>query len=167
MTRIDIDGMTCAVCVSHVEKAILSVEGVVSAAVNLPLGTAEFNGDVSTDEVINSVIKSGYIASRPVDFVEKITKMQNEVSNALKTSIPALVISLAIMAYVMTGGNERFHLIGLAVTLSLGGYKVMLKGLKSLKSGANMYTLVFLAFLASLIWSVKNTDDAMWEATTL
>ncbi len=165
MTTIDVDGMTCAVCVSHVEKAILSVDGVVSATVNLPLGTADFNGDVSIDEVINSVAKSGYVASKPVDFVEKINKMQDEVNYALKSSIPALIISLAIMIYVMTGGNEKLHLVGLAVTLSLGGHKVLLKGLRSLKSGANMYTLVFLAFLASLIWSIMNTNDAMWEAT--
>ena len=58
MTRIDVDGMTCAVCVNHVEKAILSVNGVENVAVNLAFASAEFQGDAKIDEVIAAVNSS-------------------------------------------------------------------------------------------------------------
>ena len=35
ITQINIKGMTCAACVNHVEKAATSIEGVISAEVNL------------------------------------------------------------------------------------------------------------------------------------
>src|SRR5574341_288048 len=37
---LDVRGMTCASCVSHVEGALTELEGVISALVNLGLGTA-------------------------------------------------------------------------------------------------------------------------------
>lgn len=37
---LEIRGMTCASCVSHVEEAVLGAEGVLSASVNLESGTA-------------------------------------------------------------------------------------------------------------------------------
>src|SRR5262245_28805955 len=39
-TRLDIEGMTCASCVAHVEKALRHVPGVLDASVNLAAETA-------------------------------------------------------------------------------------------------------------------------------
>ena len=39
MATIDVNGMTCAVCVSGVESAILELDGINSVAVNLARGS--------------------------------------------------------------------------------------------------------------------------------
>ncbi len=165
MTRIDVDGMTCAVCVSHVEKAILSVSGVENAAVNLAFASAEYQGSAKIEDVIAAVNSSGYDATVPVDFNERLNKMKNEVKASLSKSVPGLIIALSIMIYVMTGGPENFHLLAFGLVFILDGWKVILKGVKSLKNGLNMYSLVLLAFISSMAWSILNPDDAMWEAT--
>ena len=83
VTRIDVDGMTCAVCVSHVEKAILSVSGVENAAVNLAFASAEYQGSAKIEDVIAAVNSSGYDATVPVDFNERLNKIKNEVKSSL------------------------------------------------------------------------------------
>ena len=163
--RIDVDGMTCAVCVSHVEKAILSVPEVESAAVNLALSSAEFNGKASIDDVVNAINKSGYVASIPVEFTEKLEKMKKEANLSIYKSTPSLIIALIIMFYVMSGGEEKFHLVAFLCVISLDGWKVLAKGIHSLRYGVNMYTLIFLAFISGLSWSLYEPNDAMWEAT--
>ncbi len=58
-----VEGMTCASCVGHVERALNKVEGVASANVNLATERAnvEFaNGDVETAELVQAVRDSGY-----------------------------------------------------------------------------------------------------------
>ena len=163
--RIDVDGMTCAVCVSHVEKAILSVPEVESAAVNLALSSAEFNGKASIDDVVNAINKSGYVASVPVEFTEKLENMKKEANLSIYKSTPSLIIALIIMFYVMSGGEEKFHLVAFLCVIALDGWKVIFKGIHSLRYGVNMYTLIFLAFISGLSWSLYEPNDAMWEAT--
>ncbi len=59
---IDIEGMTCASCVNRVEKALLKVPGVETAAVNLATERATIaGGDV--DALLKAVEKVGYKAS--------------------------------------------------------------------------------------------------------
>jgi Cu+-exporting ATPase len=60
---IPIAGMTCASCVSHVEKALNEVPGVSNAVVNLATERATLsfsNGEVETDVLIEAVQNSGY-----------------------------------------------------------------------------------------------------------
>ena len=165
MARIDVEGMTCAVCVSHVEKAILSVEGVTNAAVNLAFESAEYQGDADVKDVIEAINSSGYKAMLPVEFSERLEKMQKDVSSSLAVSTPALIIALGIMFYVMSGGNEYLHIVAFFFVFLLNGWKTLLKGVKSLYQGLNMYSLVFIAFLSALVWSLIYPDDSMWEAT--
>ena len=63
--RIQIDDMTCASCVARVEKAILAVDGVESASVNLVEGIATVSGG-EPDQVVNAIIDSGYPAHQLV-----------------------------------------------------------------------------------------------------
>jgi len=57
-----IEGMTCASCVSHVEKALKGVAGVTKAEVNLATGRAslELLGEVETHTLIAAVEAAGY-----------------------------------------------------------------------------------------------------------
>ncbi len=63
---LDIDGMTCAACVNRVEKALLKVDGVTSATVNLAAETASVHFDparVDLDALSAAVTKAGYIGT--------------------------------------------------------------------------------------------------------
>jgi Cu+-exporting ATPase len=60
-----IEGMTCASCVSRVEKALLKVPGVISAEVNLATEKAQVtvaDGQTPVEVLIAAVEKAGYVA---------------------------------------------------------------------------------------------------------
>ena len=62
-TTMPILGMTCASCVSHVEKALNEVPGVAEATVNLATerATVKFNNsDIGTEVLVQAVRNSGY-----------------------------------------------------------------------------------------------------------
>ena len=61
-TSIDVTGMTCASCVSRVEKALLKVPGVEAASVNLATERASVSGG-DPNALIQAVEKIGYQAS--------------------------------------------------------------------------------------------------------
>ena len=61
-TSLDITGMTCASCVSRVEKALLKVPGVETASVNLATERATVSGG-EPDALLRAVEKVGYTAS--------------------------------------------------------------------------------------------------------
>ena len=70
--ELQIEGMTCASCVSRVEKALLKVPGVFSAAVNLATEKATVSAlsTVSTDVLRTAVEKAGYSAREAASSVE-------------------------------------------------------------------------------------------------
>lgn len=61
--ELSIDGMTCASCVGRVEKALLKVDGVVTAEVNLATEKARVSGLAGAAELIQAVEKSGFGAA--------------------------------------------------------------------------------------------------------
>ena len=166
MGRIDVEGMTCAVCVGHVEKAIMSIDGVESVVVNLALGKAEFKGDIPSETIIKAVDEAGYSGSQPIDFAKRWGQEKQSAQKDLKMSVIGLALGLIAMLYIMLI-NENQNIIGplgLIIVLTFGGWNVVQKGLKSLRSGVNMYTLVLLAMVASILWSITNPATSMWEA---
>ncbi|MCZ6892052.1 MAG: heavy metal-associated domain-containing protein, partial [Chloroflexi bacterium] len=68
-----VDGMTCASCVVHVEKALRGVPGVVDASVNLATekATVRYLESLATlDELRHAVADSGYSAEAMDDVDE-------------------------------------------------------------------------------------------------
>ncbi|MCA8409063.1 heavy metal translocating P-type ATPase [Burkholderia cenocepacia] len=63
--ELDIDGMTCASCVSRVEKALAKVPGVTRASVNLATerATVDASNDVSAAQLADAVKQAGYGAT--------------------------------------------------------------------------------------------------------
>ena len=61
-TSLDITGMTCASCVSRVEKALLKVPGVEAASVNLATERASITGG-DPEALLKAVEKAGYTGS--------------------------------------------------------------------------------------------------------
>ncbi|MBN3784178.1 copper ion binding protein, partial [Burkholderia sp. Ac-20345] len=66
--ELDIDGMTCASCVSRVEKALVKVPGVTRASVNLATerATVDAAPDVSAAQLADAVKQAGYGATPAV-----------------------------------------------------------------------------------------------------
>ncbi|OXI29358.1 heavy metal translocating P-type ATPase [Burkholderia sp. AU16741] len=63
--ELDIDGMTCASCVSRVEKTLAKVPGVTRASVNLATerATVDASNDVSAAQLVEAVKQAGYGAT--------------------------------------------------------------------------------------------------------
>jgi len=66
--ELDIDGMTCASCVSRVEKALAKVPGVTRVSVNLATerATVDVTADVSAAQLVETVKQAGYGATPTV-----------------------------------------------------------------------------------------------------
>jgi len=61
--RLSLSGISCAGCVSRVEKALDAVDGVTAATVNLAERTATVEGDVSAASLVEAVKGAGYGAA--------------------------------------------------------------------------------------------------------
>ena len=70
---LDVEGMTCASCQAHVEKALRGTEGVSEASVNLMTRTARVvyqPAVTKTDSLVEAVREAGYDASLPATHAE-------------------------------------------------------------------------------------------------
>ena len=63
VVHLSIGGMSCAGCVTTVERALGSVAGVKEASVNFAEHTARVSGDVAADDLVAAVTKAGYEAA--------------------------------------------------------------------------------------------------------
>ena len=107
MATIDVDGMTCAVCVSRVESVISEVDGISNVVVNLAKGTANFGGTADVENVISAVNKSGYKASKPINYFQKWKSEKEKSNREIKISTISLAYSLLAMYYIMTAENDQ------------------------------------------------------------
>ncbi|MBI1209689.1 MAG: heavy metal translocating P-type ATPase [Azospirillum sp.] len=90
-----ITGMTCAACVSRIEKVLLRRPGVVSATVSLPAERAEIAFDpdrTSLAELVEAVEDAGY-GARPLD-----DGTDSQAGAAAAAELRATVITLAVAA---------------------------------------------------------------------
>ena len=166
MGRIDVDGMTCAACVSRVENAIMGISGIDSAAVNLALGKVDFRGTASIDDVIDAVNSSGYKGTVSLDFSKKWSMEKESSDQDFLNSILGLLIALSFMAYFMLDNSPKswIGVLALVLVLALGGWRVVMKGFNSLRYGLNMYSLVLVAMSAAILWTLYYPEQQMWEA---
>lgn len=127
--RIEIDDMTCASCVARVEKAILAVDGVSDASVNLVEGAAYvLGGDAKT--VANAVIDQGYPArpAPPHNHDKARLAFTNQLSDADKVRIDALINSIAAESIFNWLDNQhcelevRAHPVDYLLILEQAGY---------------------------------------------
>ena len=88
--RLGISGMTCASCVSHVEKALLKVPGVTAASVNLATERAEVSGgdNISFEILQQAVTAAGYdSAPVPEDGAVPVAP-RDETNHEIRFTIP-------------------------------------------------------------------------------
>ena len=63
MEKYSVTGMSCAACVSRVEKAVSRVAGVSSCTVSLLTNSMGVEGSAKPSEIIKAVEKAGYKAA--------------------------------------------------------------------------------------------------------
>ncbi|HHX8590009.1 heavy metal translocating P-type ATPase [Vibrio alginolyticus] len=108
-----IQGMTCASCVSSVEKALTNVEGVEKAQVNLAEQSALVFASQDSDDLLNAIVESvkqaGYQAEILQDAAtqqEKQAQQQRQQQKRFKLdAIVGLVVGAPLMIWGVAGGN--------------------------------------------------------------
>ncbi|EPV2530415.1 heavy metal translocating P-type ATPase [Vibrio alginolyticus] len=108
-----IQGMTCASCVSSVEKALTNVEGVEKAQVNLAEQSALVFASQGSDDLLNAIVESvkqaGYQAEILQDAAtqqEKQAQQQRQQQKRFKLdAISGLVVGAPLMIWGVAGGN--------------------------------------------------------------
>ncbi len=162
-------GMSCAACVSHVNKAVVHLKGVNNVDVNLLSNSMVVDYDenvVNINDIINAVSDAGYGA-----------KIYEKVNNnaALKKDLHKLIVSfilLILLMYVSMG-----HMVGLPLPPFLTGHsnalwyaltqlvitipvliiyrKYFISGYKKLfKLAPNMDSLIAISATASMIYGI-------------
>lgn len=64
MEQFNVEGMSCAACVAHVEKAVRSVEGVEDVSVSLLTNSMTVTGNADMNAICTAVDKAGYHATQ-------------------------------------------------------------------------------------------------------
>ncbi|ENM3854579.1 copper-translocating P-type ATPase CopA [Vibrio cholerae] len=100
-----IKGMTCASCVASVEKALLSVEGVQSAQVNLAEQSALVKANFANPQPLLNVIQSsGYQAEILDDPAQQQAKQQVQLDALQKEHKQSALLGIALGAPLMLWG---------------------------------------------------------------
>ena len=158
-THLSIGGMSCAGCVTAVEDALQNVPGVAGASVNFAEHSAEVNGAVDVERLIDAVEAAGYEAvelkGTDEEAQEKKAAELAYYHELLKKSLVATAIGLPLflmgLAGAMpglTGLGRLFWLVvaGLSLfVLIYSGGRFFTGAWKSFKNhNANMDTLIAL-----------------------
>lgn len=185
MTQYNVTGMSCAACVSRVEKAVKEVKGVNSCSVSLLTNSMGVDGNANPQEIISAVEKAGYGATLKDN---KNTPSKTENDGALKdTETPKLkarliwslvfLISLMYisMGHIMWGwylpsilshNPLAIGLLQLILTaiIMVINQKFFINGFKGLvHKSPNMDTLVALGSGAAFVYSTY----ALFKMTTV
>ena len=174
-----IDGMSCAGCVRHIEKALLAVPGVTEASVNLASGRATVKGYASTDILIKAVAETGKSASRTLSVgfpqahasakhEEDVKRLKRRVALSGLLTLPVFVLEMGshlipwLHHYMMTSiGMQSNWLIQFALTSAIlfgPGRAFYVLGLPTLLKGApDMNSLVAVGTAAAYLFSVFAT----------
>lgn len=117
--KFNVTGMTCSSCSAHVEKSIKNLNSVENVNVNLLSNTMIVKFDenkLNENDIISTVIKSGYGASIYKDEVKKAgSKLANDI-NKMKIRLTISIIFLIPLLYISMG-----HMIGLPIPNFLYG----------------------------------------------
>ena len=160
--------MSCAACSARVERAVGSLDGVDSCAVNLLTGDMSVVGRASRSEVVNAVVAAGYGVADEEATVR--TEVSIRADGATRVLFRRLFVSIGLVLVLMY--FSMGHMIGLktpldgnamanglvqmllAASVMVINQRFFISGFKGLVHRApNMDTLVSLGSLASFGYS--------------
>lgn len=169
LMRLDIQGMTCAACVSSVEMIVNKHESVKAVNVNLPLNSAAIqlhdNAPESvTEEIIQKIEKGGFGASRPKQSKGRRSILEQHVSLEGRKAALALILALPTIYLTMFAddlgdfsGFDLRLLLTAIMTIPVyfwSGFGFITSAWKSIRrGGANMDVLIHLGTSVAFIWS--------------
>ncbi|MGP3590148.1 copper-exporting P-type ATPase CopA [Vagococcus sp. WN89Y] len=172
-----INGMSCASCVSRVQKALQAVPGVTQARVNLAERTALVMGSAPAADLVSAVEKAGYGAEAIEDDAKRRERQQETAQATMKRfrwqAIVALAVGIPLMVWGMIGDNMMvtdanrtlwlaLGIITLGVMIVAGGH-FYTSAWKSLRNGAaTMDTLVALGTGAAWLYSMSVNLWPQW-----
>ena len=179
---LEVTGMTCASCVSSVEKVALGAGNVESVSVNLPLQRAVVNitpqADIASTKknVIAAIERSGFGAneqrekSMMVENAKKDLRVQSrKVVLALLMALPTLYLSMFANDFgEFNGVNTRLllALIGTAPVYFWAGWQFHSNAWKAIRTGsANMDVLIHLGTSVAFLWSSLVTLSPLLSAS--
>ena len=151
-----VDGMTCASCARHVEKALYQLQGVKYVSVKLTDGRVYLatDGLLEWEDFAAAVRKAGYIPRRAVPTEDESDAMFKAARRRMLAAWMLALPAIALMSIHMSGVHLFWlplaeALIGVAAMLGPG--RIILKGawVAITHRHANMDTLVSLGTLAA------------------
>ncbi|MDR2061046.1 MAG: heavy metal translocating P-type ATPase [Acinetobacter sp.] len=177
--ELSIEGMTCASCVSRVEKALNTVNGVSTANVNLATERATVTGTASIESLIAAIDKAGYdakqIQAATPDQTEQLEKKDQERAELKRDLIIATILALPVFilemgSHLIPGVHQLIEqTIGMqnswylqfvltSLVLIIPGRRFYLKGLPALvRLAPDMNSLVAVGTLAAYLFSLVAT----------
>ncbi|MGQ4384775.1 heavy metal translocating P-type ATPase [Streptomyces sp. SAS_270] len=164
-TDLTVGGMTCAACVTRVEKKLGKLDGV-TATVNLATGTARVShpASIGPDELVATVEKAGYTVALPepptkqesaTDEGDESEGTRQERHRLVVTALLAFPVLVLSMAPGLQFRNWQWLCFALAAPVAVwGAWPFHTRAVRGLRhSAATMDTLVSLGVVASFAWS--------------
>ncbi|UCG79420.1 MAG: copper-translocating P-type ATPase [Nitrospirota bacterium] len=164
---LSIKGMSCAACVSAVEKALMELSGVVSVSVNLATerATVEYMPTaIDINEMIKAVKNSGYEASMITDDIRDTEKEAREKEYSLLKR--KLTVSAILASFIMIGSmtslpliSDRYVIFMMATIVQFWAgarfYRAAVSALRHFST--NMNTLIAVGTTSAYFYSVTAT----------
>jgi len=166
--RLSIGGMSCAGCVSSVEKAIENTPGVEDYNVNFAEFTATVTGDIVAQKVIDAIVDAGYEASELRSVEDEVSKEAAEYAQyrelkkqsvvAAALGLPLLILGWSGNMPELTGFGRLFWFVVGILTLFImyySGKRFFVGAWKAFKRhNANMDTLIALGTGSACFFSM-------------
>jgi P-type Cu+ transporter len=162
--ELQIGGMTCASCSARIEKKLNKIEGV-AATVNFATEKAhiEYVGDVSTDQLVQTIEEAGYSAELPETKTEE-PKADSEATDPTaslrRRLLISLVLTVPVIAMAMIPALQFTNWQWLSLTLAApvvvwGAWPFHQAAWANLRHGtATMDTLISMGTIAAFGWSI-------------
>ncbi|WP_030685221.1 cation-translocating P-type ATPase [Streptomyces globisporus] len=162
VTELTIGGMTCASCAARVEKKLNRMDGV-TATVNYATEKArvEHAPDVGVDELIATVVRTGYTAEEPAPPPDEPVEPEDpELASLRQRLTVSALLAAPVVLLAMVPSLQFDHWQWLSLTLASpvvvwGGLPFHRAAWTNLRHGAaTMDTLVSVGTLAAYGWSL-------------
>ncbi|SFR63270.1 Cu+-exporting ATPase [Marinobacter daqiaonensis] len=168
-TYLSVSGATCSSCVSTIEKALLSVDGVTHAHMNLADNTATASGDADPEALVKAVESAGYGASIIEDQEAADEQKQEQDRKQYRDMLVKMAVSVSLgiglMAYGMGFGSMMVSeanqltwiilgLVTIAVMVATGSHYYTGAWKAFRHHNANMDTLIALGTGTAWVYSM-------------
>ncbi|MEV5968272.1 heavy metal translocating P-type ATPase [Kribbella sp. NPDC051952] len=156
-----IGGMTCASCAARVEKKLNRMDGV-TATVNYATEKAKvtYAGDITTDDLVATVEKTGYTAALPSPAVAEVPEELDELKPLRERLIASIVLTVPVVAFGMIPALQFDFWQWASLTLAFpvvtwAAWPFHKAAWTNLRHAATtMDTLISLGIVSSFLWSL-------------